>query len=190
MTSPILHRSRTTRGYVLIAAIVFLLVLTFLGVTMYHSFNAQENMAANSKEKSRAFQVAQSSLQYAEYLLAQNTTFVQGGTCATTTPLTTPTICSDAVNVIPATFTSPMTLGNGMPYTTMEPALNVVPGAGQANTYYANPQIYIQYLGISPDNQGQLYQITALGYGATGNAVAVVQSTFETSSGVKNLGGL
>jgi len=62
--------------------------------------------------------------------------------------------------------------------------------AGGAGTYYANPQMYIQYLGISPDGTGLLYMVTALAYGGNSSAVAVVQSTFETSSGIKNLGGL
>lgn len=174
----------------LIASLVMLLVLTFLAVSMYHSFNAQENMAANSKEKSRAFQIAQSTLQYGEYLLAGNASFVQGNSCATTTPLTTPTICTNAVNILPATASTPMTLSNGLPYTTMSPALTISTSGGAPNTYYAYPQLYIQFLGVAPDATGQLYQITALAYGGNQNAVAVVQSTFETSTGVHNLGGL
>lgn len=190
MTSPKIASSRGQRAYVLISALVMLLVLTFLAISMYHSFNAQENMAANSKEKTRAFQMAQSTLQYGENLLTINAlALAQGGNCSTTTPLAAPTICATAVNILPATSSNPMSLANGMPYTTMEiaPTLSTTGGQG---TYYANPQIYIQYLGISPDGLGQLYQLTSLGYGGNANAVAVVQSTFETSSGVKNLGGL
>lgn len=183
---------RTSRqdGYILIAAMVMLLILTFLGISMYRSFTSQENMAANSKEKARAFQVAQSTLQYGEYLLkTTQASLVQGGTCATTTALSVATICQNAVNIVPATSSLPMTLGNGMSYKTMNQALPVS-NKGGAGTYFDYPQVYIQYLGISPDGSGQLYQVTALAYGGNSNAVAVVQSTYETSSGIKNLGGL
>lgn len=188
---PAIHSSNSRQdGYILIAAMVMLLVLTFLGVSMYRSFTSQENMAANSKEKARAFQVAQSTLQYGEYLLATTqSSLVQGGTCATATPLTTATICQNAVNIVPATSALPMKLGNGLSYSTMNIKLPV-DSTGGAGKYYDNPQFYIQYLGISPDGAGQLYQVTALAYGGNANAVAAVQSTYETSSGIKNLGGL
>jgi type IV pilus assembly protein PilX len=177
-------------GYILIAAMVMLLVLTFLGISMYRSFTSQESMAANSKEKARAFQVAQSTLQYGEYLLATTqSSLIQGGTCATTTSLAVATICQNGVNIVPATSALPMKLGNGMPYSTMNQPLSIN-AAGGVGTYYANPQLYIQYLGISPDGTGLLYMVTALAYGGNSSAVAVVQSTYETSSGIKNLGGL
>jgi type IV pilus assembly protein PilX len=177
-------------GYILIAALVMLLVLTFLGISMYRSFTSQESMAANSKEKARSFQVAQSTLQYGEYLLATTqASLVQGGTCATTTPLAVATICQNGVNIVSATSTAPMTLGNGLSYSTLSQPLTISTSGGQG-TYYANPQLHIQYLGISPDGAGQLYQVTALAYGGNSSAVTVVQSTYETSSGIKNLGGL
>lgn len=190
MTSPNIARARGQRAYVLISTLVMLLVLTFLAISMYHSFNAQENIAANSKEKARAFQMAQSTLQYGEYQLTLNAlALAQGGNCSSTTPLTAVTICATPVNMLPATLSNPMTLANGLPYSTMQIA-PTLSQTGGVNTYYGNPQLYIQYLGIAPDLTGQLYQVTALGYGGNANSVAVVQSTFETSSGVKNLGGL
>jgi len=191
MKRPSIKRYDREGGYILIAAMVMLIVLTFLGISMYRSFTSQETMAANSKEKARAFQVAQSTLQYGEYLLAHNsqTPLTLGGTCATTTPLTTATICNNAVNVVQATSSNPMTLGNGLVYSSMSKPLSISTSGG-TGTYYANPQLYIQYLGASPDGTGQLYQVTALAYGGNSNTEAVVQSTFETSTGVKNLGGL
>lgn len=177
-------------GYIMIAALVMLVVLTLLGISMYHSFTSQESMAANSKEKARSFQVAQSTLQYGEYLLATTqSSLVQGGACASTTPLTVATICTTTVNIVAATSSAPMLLGNGLTYSTMNQPLTLSTTGGQG-TYYKNPQLYIQYLGISPDGAGQLYKVTALAYGGNANAVSVVQSTYETSSGIKNLGGL
>lgn len=190
MRTTTIPRNRHERGYILIAALIMLVVLTLLGVGMYHSFTEQENMAANSKEKARAFQMAQSTLQYGEYLLQQNVQgLAQGNSC--TAVLTTPTVCTNAVAIASPTGSAAMTLTNGMVYNTIggtnAPSLSKTGGAG---TYYADPQVYIQYLGMSPNGQGQIYEVTALGYGGTSNAVAVVQSTYQITTGVKNLGGL
>lgn len=181
----------------LVVSLLMLVVLTFLAIGMYHSFRAQETMAANSKEKARAFQMAQSTELYAEYLLSTDLSLLtQSSSCSSTAPpkATLATICSGvAVAIQPPSSTGPMTLLNGQVYSTMTPALNISKTGGSSasgGTYYANPQFYIQYLGLSADGSGQVYQITALGYGGNANAVAVVQSTFQLTSGVKNLGGL
>lgn len=178
-------------------SMLLLIVLTFLAIGMYHSFRAQETMAANTKEKARAFQVAQSTELYAEYLLVNDLSqLTTSPSCSSTTPPTAPlaTICSGVtVNIQPPSSSTPMKLLNGQVYSTMSPALTIATqGGSSANggTYYANPQFYIQYLGLSADGTGQIYQISALGYGGNANAVAVVQSTFQITTGVKNLGGL
>lgn len=197
MNSAKTSRLRVQRGFVLIASLLLLIVLTFLAIGMYHSFRAQETMAANTKEKTRAFQVAQSTELYAEYLLSTDLSqLTQSSSCSSKTPPTAPlaTICSGVAVVIqPPSSTGPMTLLNGQVYKTMTPALTISTKGGSSTgggTYYANPQFYIQYLGLSADGTGQVYHITALGYGGNANAVAVVQSIFELTTGVKNLGGL
>ncbi|MGH8158329.1 MAG: pilus assembly PilX family protein [Rhodanobacter sp.] len=191
-------KARAESGFVLIASLLLLLVLTFLAVGMYRSFRVQESMAANTKEKARAYQVAESTELYAEYLLTNDLSLLaQNANCSTTAHLTvTPaTVCSGVgVKIQLPTSGTPMTLLNGQVYSTMTPSLNIEVNGGSSSagggTYYANPQFYIQYLGLSADGQGQIYQITALGYGGNANAVAVVQSIFQLTSGIKNLGGL
>lgn len=197
MNLPKTSRPRPEAGFVLVVSLLMLVVLTFLAIGMYHSFRAQETMAANSKEKARAFQMAQSTELYAEYLLSTDLSLLaQNSSCSKTAPPTATlgTICSGVAVVIqPPSSTGPMTLLNGQVYSTMTPALTISKTGGSSasgGTYYANPQFYIQYLGLSADGSGQVYQITALGYGGNANAVAVVQSTFQLTSGVKNLGGL
>jgi type IV pilus assembly protein PilX len=180
--------SRKDSGFVLIAALLMLIVMTVLAVSMYHNFTIQENVASNTKEKGRAFQIAQSTLQYAEYILVHNSASLPATVnCPNTTALSTLTICSNAVNIAQSSTTPMvMSLGNGLPYTGMEPGMTVSTTPGN-NTYYATPQLYLEYLGAAPGGLGQIYQVTALGYGSTPNAVAVVQSTYELSSGTKCL---
>lgn len=197
MNSAKTFRARAEGGFILIVSLLLLIVLTFLAAGMYHSFRAQENMAANTKEKARAYQVAQSTELYAEYLLSTELSqLAQNPSCSKTTPPTAPlaTICSGtAVNILQPAAGLPMTLANGQVYATMSPALTINTNGGSSasgGTYYANPQFYIQYLGLSSDGQGSIYQITALGYGGNANAVAVVQSIYQLKTGIKNLGGL
>jgi hypothetical protein len=59
---------------------------------------------------------------------------------------------------------------------------------GGVDTYYAAPSFYIEDLGAASGGRGQLYRLTAAGYGGNASAVAVVQSTYLLSTGVKNLG--
>ncbi|HTV85703.1 MAG TPA: PilX N-terminal domain-containing pilus assembly protein [Dyella sp.] len=184
-------KHRAEGGYILIASLLMLLVLTFLAIGMYHSFTEQELMAANTKEKSRAFQMAQSTLEYGEYLLQNDTngnSIPQSSSC--TAVITTPTICTNAVSIASPTATKPMTLTNGMVYSTMTNSPTISTTGGSSSSYYAYPQVYLRYLGLSTDGLGQVYQVTALGYGGNSNAVAVVQSTYELTTNTKNLGGL
>jgi Tfp pilus assembly protein PilX len=51
-----------------------------------------------------------------------------------------------------------------------------------ANSYYQKPRFYISDLQTAADGKGRLFQIDAVGFGATANAVAVVESTFEVTT--------
>jgi len=184
-------KHRAEGGYILIASLLMLLVLTLLAVGMYHSFTEQEFMASNTKEKARAFQMAQSTLTYGEYLLETDTNgseIQQSSSCTQT--LTVVTICNNPVDIVAPTATAAMKIVNGMTYTTMTDDPTISATGGSSSSYYNYPQVYLRYLGVSSDGLGQVYQVTALAYGGNSNAVAVVQSTYELSTNTKNLGGL
>ncbi len=174
----------------LISSLLLLAVVTILALSMFRSFGVEEKIAGNVREKQRALAAAEAAQQYAEYWLANgNATF--GATCTAllSANLNEGQICS-----------APLVAGNNhaniaaLPW----PALGVTynPGSagglmqltsaapGTANTYYQVPQFYIWDAGPSKDGQGELYQIDALGYGANPNAAAIVESTFEVSTGV------
>lgn len=71
---------RQDRGFVLIASLLILVVLTIIAVAMFRNFGLQEKMAGNLREKTRAFELAQSALKQAETWLKQNSS--TGVACA------------------------------------------------------------------------------------------------------------
>lgn len=155
---------------------------------MFKSFGLLEVAAGNQREKTRAFESAQSALNYAEWWLNQGNSTV-GVACSTTAISGAPTVCSNAFGsptAIPIgnpTTAAAVTCGNtaSSPWTT-----GVVFNNGLGNTLTINsgavggscvyPMFYIQYLG--PVNTLKEYLITAIGYGGNADAIAVVQSIF------------
>ncbi len=65
---PIAARA-SSRGFVLISSLIFLVVVTLLAVTAMNSSTVQETMASNLREKSRARQSADAALRQGELLL-------------------------------------------------------------------------------------------------------------------------
>lgn len=57
---------RRERGSALVISLVFLLLLTILGLSSMQSSTLQEKMAGNSAEKNRAFQLAEAGLRAGE----------------------------------------------------------------------------------------------------------------------------
>jgi hypothetical protein len=93
------------------------------------------------------------------------------------------------VTQVPWTIAGP----NGGPVGVSFLPTNMTIGAGYTNgdaLYFSSPAFYIADVGIAADGQGEAYQIDAVGYGGSANAVAVVESTYEVAKGVSNLGGL
>lgn len=79
MTSPICVRSNYSgyrflhqRGIALVIALIFLLVLTILGVTVMSTASLEGRMAGNTQETNRAFQGAESAL---NHVLTDGTVF-------------------------------------------------------------------------------------------------------------------
>lgn len=64
-------RFRASSGFTLIATLLFLVVLAFLGVSSLGTVSLQERMASNLKEKERATEVAEVANRDAERFLAE-----------------------------------------------------------------------------------------------------------------------
>lgn len=183
------HARPRERGFVLIVAMLFLIVLTVLSVSMFRSYNLQERIAGNTREKERALEAAQSALQYGEWWLSQGNgstgTACSGVRNANT--LSQMQVCSNLLakpaslpwsaraDYLPPNMTVPAGGGTGG-----------VASSGDIN-YYAKPGLSIGYLGLSPDGKSLLYQVSAFGYGGSTTAAAVVQSTYQVTGGSKAL---
>jgi type IV pilus assembly protein PilX len=174
------HSRAAERGYVLITSLVLLLVVTIMAVSMYRSFGVQEQIAGNLREKGRALQAAEAAEQYAEQWMLNGNGALPLVNC-TSLLTATPSnnvgqICSNALNEL-TVINVPWVSGAGTPVGTTYTPTNFTTGSGQ-NLYYALPEFYITSLGISADGTGTVYQVNAVGYGGTQNAVAVVESTY------------
>jgi type IV pilus assembly protein PilX len=182
-------------GFVLITGLLFLVVLTMLGLAMFRSSGLMDRITANTRDKQRAFEASQSALQYAEWWIANggggqgtpcNTPLVSGNTLANVHT------CS---NPLPADFASTLPFPSGFTY--QPPGLNVVAGGGGMSAtnakdvnYALLPGFYVEYLGLNSDGTRQFYQVTAYGSGGNADTASVVRSTYAVTTSVKPLDGL
>jgi len=186
------HPHLAQRGFVLIASLLILIIVTLLGISMFRSYGLQEKIAGNLREKERAFQSAQSALQFAEQWLTQKNHATAGTSCVgSASPSTTPKVCSNPLlnpNTIPWTSSGQQL---GVTYDIPQPGSTSgtikVSTSGGADSYYALPRFYIQNIGPAIGKQGTLFRITSLGWGGNKNAIAVIQSTYLVSTAVQDL---
>jgi type IV pilus assembly protein PilX len=180
-----IRRSRAAQGgLVLVSSLLLLLVVTILAVSMFRSFGIQEKIAGNVREKQRALHAAETAQQYAEWwLTSSNMTGViscsgllvvsvagQGEACQNK--------LTDLVGNVAGVPWQSQGQNVGVSYT--PPPMTVATQAA-AGTYYAPPRFYISFLGVVGNGMSNVYQIDAMGYGGSPDAVAVVESTYMVS---------
>jgi len=173
------------RGIALISALLLLLVVTIMALAMFRSYGVQEMISGNVREKQRALQAAETAQAFAEFWLSQPAN-IAGGTTACNALLSANLnqgqICN---NVLATPATVPWIIGGTEVAVTYNPSNDInVSGTGGVNTYYSIPRFYISDVGLGADAQGEVYQVDAVGYGGTVNAVAEVESTFEVKTNV------
>jgi type IV pilus assembly protein PilX len=177
--------ARRQRGMALVTAILLLIVVTIMAISMMRSYGVEEKIAGNTREKERALNAAVSAQQYAEYWLSANTAPVAAA-CTGVVSSNIGQVCTPPP-VTPINFaTLPWPAGVTYTQFTSDPiagVTNTVSAVGSQGTYYSAPAFYITDLGPNKGTPvGELYQIDAVGYGGTPNAVAVVESTYVISS--------
>jgi type IV pilus assembly protein PilX len=185
------------RGVVLVSSLLMLLVVTILAVAIFRNFGLGEKIAGNQREKQRALHAAESAQQYAEWWLSSGTGVTTPVICNAIVPAATGQVCANtlpsiAVNQNAANL--PWQSGGvnvGVNYAPPNMQFNA---AGGVNQYFQTPLFYISYLGTTADSSTSnfklLYQVDAVGYGGSQNAVAVVESTYYVTTGVCDLGAL
>ncbi len=187
------YRQRPAQhGFVLIASLLILIIVTLLGISMFRSYGLQEKIAGNLREKERAFQAAQSTMKFAEQWLTQKNHATAGTPCVgSSTPTAVPQVCSNPLlypNTIPwANSGQQLGVAYNIPQPGSTSGTIKVSVTGGADSYYALPRFYIQNIGPSIGKQGTLFRITTVGWGGNKTAIAVIQSTYLVSTAVQDL---
>jgi type IV pilus assembly protein PilX len=199
MSARYLDMRTRQRGIVLISSLLLLLVITIIALAMFRSMGVGQKISGNSREQERALHAAVIAEQYAEWWLSSSANSSQApvacsATASANTSASNVLICSNALN---SSVTLPWTSGGNQvgfsyyPNATGATATNMsfAPDASGSfsNTYYTAPVFYIQYLGFAADGGGIVYKVDAVGYGGNSLSVAVVESTYEIGSGVRDL---
>jgi type IV pilus assembly protein PilX len=176
------------KGFILLIVMIFLVVMSMLGIVLFKGFISDENIAANMREKQRAIEAAQTGLDASQYWLGQSGNAYSGVwntgvTCSATTQTgTTPTICSNAL-ATPATLPWPSA-------NTFQPPTMNVSTSGGSNTYAGNVQYYVQYVGSTSVNPPTaIYQVTSTAQGGNINAEAVLQGTYQVTASSRDISG-
>ena len=170
-----LHRMKhTQRGTALVMALVFLLLMTMLGITAINTSTLEERMAGNTKDQNLAFQAAETALRAGELWVESRTSEAQ--------------LTVNTANGIydPAPATSGIENWDSVVWsgTTNLVTYPGVPGTASTTGTLAGvstqPKYIIEILGSSPGvpPAGNIVtvRITARGTGASDNTVSMVQS--------------
>ena len=180
-----------TGGFVLVAGMLLLLVLTVLALGMFRSVGLDGLIGGNIRDKQRAVQAAESAEQYAEWWLTSSNNSVYN--VITCTQLVNANqgqgqVCTNPLNTVVANVASVPWMANGAPIgTTYTPAGMTVAAGGGMGNYFAVPTFYVSLLGPAPGGVGTIYQIDAVGYGGSPESVSVVETTFQVSPGIQDL---
>jgi type IV pilus assembly protein PilX len=155
-------------GSALIMSLLFLLLLTLVGVTAIRNSTLEERMAGNMRDLDIAFQAAEAGLRVGEADLAAAVlpTFTAAGT--------------GGFYIAPAPDATPLWEAAG---TTWRAS-----GLGGFTQSAAAPDYIIEELPLStipplqfgtPPTTVQLYRITARGFGPSADTVAILQATYR-----------
>lgn len=185
----ILKAHKQQKGFALVTALVFLVILTILGISLMGGVTLHQKMANNIQQKQRAFQASQLSLKTViNQLPAQNLTPVS---CTQSSSLwricnqnslTSTSLTSNATWGIGTNNNS----GLGTPITyfinssSLEPNLNKVPefiviyaGQGKVPAGYS---VASRHYGGSGQPYANIYEIVSMSTGGDSNSVAILQA--------------
>lgn len=169
----------TQNGSALIIGLIFLVTLTLLGVTAMQSTTLEEKMAGNQRDRSVAFQAAETALRDGESFLKDNVPAFaadcSGGLCATT---------STAIpNVTTYTWDDSKYFAYGV---NPSPSASMIP-LPQIPDVSQQPRYYIVDLGPNtipmsgcpgPGGAAQGFRIVARGWGQNFNTQVTLETIF------------
>ena len=170
----------TQQGAVLVVGLIFLLIMTLLGVSSMSTSNLEEKMSGNTRDRELAFQAAESALREAERVVQDNWNSLAFDVTCT----------NGFCDCDPASFSSTTTCSE---YWT-DTALDVWNTAGRYISYtttvdnvVANSKYIIEYMGthVVPTDPvcntcpKEYFRITTLGAGLTPASRVMLQTTYR-----------
>jgi type IV pilus assembly protein PilX len=198
MSKIVMSPRSSQHGMALVAALLILIVITILGVGMFHSFGLQERIAGNTLDKHRALHAAETTEVHVETALKgyQGANATTGVACAAGLPAEVPpaiTVCTNTLASVATNMaTMPLNIGGALAGTSYT-APGITVGTNGPNLYYTNPSYYVSFIaGLYNQTTGvstNTYTIDALGYGGTANSLAEVESTYIVNVAYTTTGG-
>lgn len=193
LSLPSTPRVAAQRGFILATGLMFLVVMTLVALAMFRSTGLMNRISANTRDKQRSFEAAQSALQYGEWWLNNHPPGTTATSCDSLVSGDTVSNIHVCSNAIESTYLT-TTWTRGFTYTPTN--LTVPPSGGSGGltdasdtssdvNYKSLPGFYLEYVGLSP-SAGDVYQVTAYGYGGDSNTMSIVRSTYaipRTSGG-------
>lgn len=191
MPTHIVSRRASQRGYVLVTGLLFLVVMTLVALAMFRGTGLMDRISANSRDKQRSFESAQSALQYAEWWLSTHTP-VAGTACNSLVSGDTVANIHVCSNALQSDFLTAQVWTGGFTYTPP----NLQTGAGgmvstgdtSDTNYQALPGFYLEYLGLSSLTGAAVYRITAYGSGGDASTRSIVRSTYQIGTTASSTG--
>jgi len=158
------------RGSALIIALVFLLIMTLIGVSAMQGTTQQEGMAGNARQRNLAFQAAEAAVRSGEQTLEVS------GPTAVTLPTSFVPPATD-----PGAFWMDYDWSQSQPYNgALDATLSEPP------RYVIEPPIAMTIVDDTSAALGPirtvpvtLYRVTARGVGGTANAVVILQTVYR-----------
>ncbi len=161
------RRSCRQKGVVLIVALMFILVMSIVGVTAMQSTIMQERMAGNARDRNLAFQAAEAALRAGEDALRQKN------------PNTAVKKLQDALDDLDldlAQWNGEQQSDSAVSVDGLDEQLDQL---ADPPVYYLDPPHQVRKgITLEPDWR-YLYTVTARGEGGTETAVVILQSVFE-----------
>jgi type IV pilus assembly protein PilX len=169
------------RGASLVVALMFLVVLTILGLVTVRSSTVQERMAGNDRDRAVAFEAAEGALRDAERDILLNITTGNSFDSACTAGLCSPaTTATPNWNAISWTGTTSRIYGAGSgagtyPLDVVQPPRYIIEALPPLPAGAGNSEVYGQR---SSTTGGNGYRITARGWGRRATTQVSLQSVY------------
>src|SRR5690606_37256851 len=174
MVLPVTQRNQKQHGSVLIVALVFMLLLTIIGVGAMQSATLQERMAGNTRDVNMAFQSAEGAIRAAE-------DYLQGASVG-------PFDGNSGLYLYCTVGQTGAACGN--PDWREMDSVGWVKRGGSLDYVSAQPEYIIQQMPPIPDPEGSLaadeaaamidmYRVTARGFGISDNTMVVIQTAYR-----------